>query len=189
VIGVNPFISSEALNNFFPGGNKRDPEQRGANRNAVDKNLQASGKLPSADQNKAAPVNVRQNSIDWPNESNKQNQRNERPASSLFSAGLTRAFDKNQIMPASPASSAVSSSINAFLNMVGGTLGAAPLASPVVKQPEVKKDITNEKFHEVLQREGLYDVFAPSGALGIVVDTTKVGEYPKEPYNTTSSLS
>lgn len=67
----------------------------------------------------------------------------------------------------SPSSSAVSSSINAFLNMVGGTLGAAPLASPAQKR--------DQKFHDVLQREGLYDVFAPSGALGIVVDTTKDG--------------
>ena len=70
----------------------------------------------------------------------------------------------------SPASSAVSSSINAFLNMVGGTLGAAPLASPAHKKEE-----KNQNFHDVLQREGLYDVFAPSGALGIVVDTTKDG--------------
>ena len=67
----------------------------------------------------------------------------------------------------SPSSSAVSSSINAFLNMVGGTLGAAPLTSPAQKN--------DQKFHDVLQREGLYDVFAPSGALGIVVDTTKDG--------------
>lgn len=58
--------------------------------------------------------------------------------------------------------------------MVGGTLGAAPLASPMTKGEE-KKEERNQTFQEALQREGLYDVFAPSGALGIVVDTTKDG--------------
>jgi hypothetical protein len=180
VVGINSFISADALNSFFPGGNKRDPEQREADRNAVDKNQRinppkepSSGRVSQAGQNTESTLNARQDhqTIDWPNESNKQDQK---PVS-MFTGGLSRAFDKGRIEPPSPASSAVSSGINAFLNMVGGTLGAAPLASPVVKKPEAKKDIMNEKFHEVLQREGLYDVFAPSGALGIVVDTTKDG--------------
>jgi hypothetical protein len=180
VVGVNPFISAETLNAFFPGGNKRDPEQRDTNRNATDKNQrtnppkeQTSFRPSQAEPNQASAANARQDhrTIDWPSASNKQDQK---PAS-MFSSSLSRAFDKGRIEPPSPTSSAVSSSINAFLNMVGGTLGAAPLASPVVKKPEVPKDVTNEKFHEVLQREGLYDVFAPSGALGIVVDTTKDG--------------
>ena len=61
--------------------------------------------------------------------------------------------------------------------MVGGTLGAAPLGSPMTNEPkaEEKKLEKNQNYHDVLQREGLYDVFAPSGALGIVVDTTKDG--------------
>ena len=84
----------------------------------------------------------------------------------------TKNYNGGRIDPSStsPSSSAVSSSINAFLNMVGGTLGAAPLASPAQKKEE-----KNQNFHDVMQREGLYDVFAPSGALGIVVDTTKDG--------------
>jgi hypothetical protein len=48
----------------------------------------------------------------------------------------------------SPSSSAVSSSINAFLNMVGGgigTLGAAPLSSPSVEKQEEKKE-EQEKY-------------------------------------------
>lgn len=79
----------------------------------------------------------------------------------------------------SPTSSAVSSSINAFLNMVGGgigTLGAAPLSSSSAdKEDEKKEEDHNKNFHDIMQREGLYDVLAPSGALGIVVDTTKDG--------------
>jgi C-terminal processing protease CtpA/Prc len=62
--------------------------------------------------------------------------------------------------------------------MVGGgigTLGAAPLSSPSVEKQEEKKEEHNKNFHDVMQREGLYDVLAPSGALGIVVDTTKDG--------------
>jgi len=107
-----------------------------------------------------------------------ENSRNPNQRRNIQTGNLSGKTDPNT----SPTSSAVSSSINAFLSMVGGTLGAAPLDTPIggstvsVKVPkqETKRE-QNEKFHEIMQREGLYDVLAPAGALGIVVDTTKDG--------------
>lgn len=54
-----------------------------------------------------------------------------------------------------------------------GTLGARPLAHDQQKRRSLR---TNPSFDSsAVPRAGLYDVFAPSGPIGIIVDTTKDG--------------
>ncbi|CAB9497855.1 expressed unknown protein [Seminavis robusta] len=183
VVGANQFVSADALNSFFPPA-KQDPDQRSTHsRNIFELAENRASAAPgpySQTQSNSAHLRQQQQqyrSVDWPSEHSRGNGAlNAAAGRNNFGAtskGPPRTFENNRNEPTSPASSAVSSSINAFLNMVGGTLGAAPLASPAVQQE--KKEEKNEKFHDILQREGLYDVFAPAGALGIVVDTTKDG--------------
>lgn len=55
-----------------------------------------------------------------------------------------------------------------------GTLGARPLAQDASTRRQSVR--TNPSFDSsVVPRAGLYDVFAPSGPIGIIVDTTKDG--------------
>jgi len=188
VVGAPNFIT----NVFRTNTNKKEPEQ--GNPGPVFQKTNPSAGVPAA-AGRAASASAKQdgqtntnNDVDWSNNRNNNSEsiqltvgRNGKlsgepapPANFQDPRSSSRARNgdtgNGRMDPiTSPSSSAVSSSINAFLNMVGGTLGAAPLASPA------KKAERNQNFHDVLQREGLYDVFAPSGALGIVVDTTKDG--------------
>jgi hypothetical protein len=54
-----------------------------------------------------------------------------------------------------------------------GTLGARALGNSNPKQQQQLPD--NSSYEAMLRRAGLYDVFAPAGPIGIVVDTTKEG--------------
>lgn len=56
------------------------------------------------------------------------------------------------------------------VNKLAGTLGARPLGYEEQAQLAEKSS-----FDSFLRRGGLYDVFAPAGPIGIVVDTTREG--------------
>lgn len=153
VAGTSQFNNGNMLNSFFP----KEPERRA-------QQLERS-KLDSAV--------MGNHTSEWMSEASQDVELTVGRNGKLSAATLPQKKNRAADNELSPSSSAVSSSINAFLNMVGGgvgTLGAAPLSSSTAKKEE-----TNKNFHDVLQREGLYDVLAPSGALGIVVDTTKDG--------------
>jgi hypothetical protein len=72
------------------------------------------------------------------------------------------------------AASQVSSYYGANRDTGSGTLGALPLARDTSFRRQSVR--SNPSFDSsVVPRAGLYDVFAPSGPIGIIVDTTKDG--------------
>mmetsp|Transcript_3512 Transcript_3512/g.4067 ORF Transcript_3512/g.4067 Transcript_3512/m.4067 type:complete len:664 (-) Transcript_3512:293-2284(-) len=56
-------------------------------------------------------------------------------------------------------------------------LGARPMNNMEINEFEIETSLTKDSVdsYDVPKRSGLYDIFAPSGPLGIVVDTTRDG--------------
>jgi hypothetical protein len=93
--------------------------------------------------------------------------------------GRQRGSLASKVVPPPPPSDAytasqVSSYYGANRETGSGTLGARPLVrDTTIRRQSVR---SNPSFDSsVVPRAGLYDVFAPSGPIGIIVDTTKDG--------------
>jgi hypothetical protein len=112
--------------------------------------------------------------------------RRESGASSSVRTGATSFIDPQQVKPASRegvpgvtqshayTASQVSSYYGTNRETGSGTLGALPLVRDTSFRRQSVR--SNPSFDSsVVPRAGLYDVFAPSGPIGIIVDTTKDG--------------